>query len=44
MTPEQAYALAHPLNYAAGVDLEPYKVYRRHRTGLILQAVLAVDR
>ena len=46
MTPAQAYALAHPLDYAgiSGARMEPYKTYRRHGTGILLQAVLAVDR
>jgi hypothetical protein len=42
---QQAYALTHPLDYAGGgLDLAPYRIVKRHATGLLLQAILAVDR
>lgn len=39
----QRYALTHPLNNPDG-DLAPYRATRRHKTGLLLVAILAVDR
>jgi hypothetical protein len=39
----QGYALTHPLNDPDG-DLDPYRVMRRHATGLLLMSILAVDR
>lgn len=45
MNRSQAYALAHPLDYAGALDLSPYRIVKRHGgTGLLLQAILAVDR
>jgi hypothetical protein len=37
------HALTHPLNRADG-DITPYRTIHRHATGLLLVAVLAVDR
>ena len=44
MTRAQAFALAHPLDYAGGIDLAPYRVVRRHATGLLLRPSTPVDR
>lgn len=45
MTPRQAYALTHPLDYADGAAdaLAPLRQTRR-RGALILMTILAVDR
>lgn len=37
------YALSHPLA-DPHADLRPYLATRRHKTGLIIQSILAVDR
>lgn len=39
----QRFALAHPLNSAAG-DISPYRQVRKHATGLLIMTILAVDR
>ncbi len=39
----QEYALLHPLNATEG-DTSAYKSIRRHKTGLLLMSILAVDR
>jgi hypothetical protein len=39
----QAYALARPLSNS-GDDSAPYTATRRHKTGLLLVSILAVDR
>lgn len=44
MNPRQAYALTHPLNDPTRDDAGPYRQQRRHRTGLLLVSILAVDR
>lgn len=46
MNPRQQYALTHPLDTASAdpTVLAPYAQDRRHRTGLILRTILAVDR
>lgn len=38
-----SYALAHPLNNP-DTDLAPYTTTRRHKTGLLIMSILAVDR
>lgn len=43
MNERQRYALMHPLNNV-GDDITPYRSQRRHATGLLLVAILAVDR
>jgi hypothetical protein len=43
MTARQSYALAHPLDRAAG-DVAPYRAEREHATGLLITTILAVDR
>jgi hypothetical protein len=45
MTDRQAFALAHPLDYAARTahELDPYKRIRPHPRGLMM-TILAVDR
>lgn len=42
-TARQQYALTHPLS-SAHDDLTPYRQTRRHRTGLLICTILAVDR
>ena len=44
MNPRQTYALTHPLTDTARDDVRPYRQQRRHRTGLLLVTILAVDR
>jgi hypothetical protein len=43
MTPEQARALANPLNTATG-SVEHLRTIRRHKRGFLIVTVLAVDR
>jgi hypothetical protein len=43
VTPRQQYALAHPLN-RIGDDIAPYRVSRKHPSGMLLTSILAVDR
>lgn len=48
MNERQAYALAHPLNAASGVEAERTKAdctaTSRHRSGFLVLTILAVDR
>jgi hypothetical protein len=39
-----AYALAHPLNTARGIDMARYQQADRQRDGNLLLTILAVDR
>ena len=43
MNDRQGYALNHPLN-DPDADLAPYRAIRRHKTGLLIMSILAVDR
>lgn len=42
-TGRQVFALAHPLNTATG-SLDAFTGTRPHRTGVLVQTILAVDR
>lgn len=46
MNGRQAFALSNPLDQAdlSPATLAPYKLDRKHATGLILRSILAVDR
>ena len=46
MTPRQKRALLRPLSRATGDPraMDPYRDVRRHRTGLLMMTILAVDR
>jgi hypothetical protein len=44
MNPRQAYALAHPLNYAEDALRPEHRRQRRHATGVDVTVILAVDR
>lgn len=43
MSDRLSYALAHPLN-GPDTDLAAYTATRRHKTGLLIMSILAVDR
>lgn len=46
MNTRQAYALHHPIGRADGdvEQMRPLLASRRHRTGVVLKSILAVDR
>lgn len=44
MNGRQAYALGHPYSDPDADDIGQYRRTRRHRTGLLLVSILAVDR
>jgi hypothetical protein len=44
MNDRQSYALTHPLNNPDTDDLAPLTATRRHKTGLLIMSILAVDR